>query len=242
MFWKRSVKCPITVEDQKWITDNLNWINDNVVNIISQPTIEPTKQFFNWKFSGEECDAYFALEKILKYTHFNTNNFQLHFYDSDEEFELMADNKFKIQTRLYSYSENSKLYTLGIGTFQSKNEIDLVTGITRQLCYHILVNIKRVSLDAKEIEGLIDLLAISFGFGIFIYSTMVPGEFFRFLTSGCHLSYLPQQVSAYAIAEIEMRKNNRKTPTWIQNSSTNFKSDFNKSIKYLKKHRTFIQE
>ena len=53
LFWKKSVNCPIT--------------------------IEPTKQFFNWEFNGKDDDAYFALEKIVKYTHFNTNNFQLHF-------------------------------------------------------------------------------------------------------------------------------------------------------------------
>jgi hypothetical protein len=236
MFGKRSVKCPITVEDQKWISNSLNWINDNVVNIINQPTIEPTKQFFNWEFNGKEEDAYFALEKIVKYAHFNTNNFQLHFYNREEEFELMCrlPQKNNTMTSFYFFSENNNMYTLGIGTTQLKNKIDLITGITRLLCYHLLVNLKSMSVDAKEVEGLIDLLAIAFGFGIFIYSTMQSSEFFQHLSFGGCSSYLPQQVSAYVMAEIEMRKNNSKTPIWIQNSSTNFKSDFKKSMKYLK--------
>jgi len=242
MFRKRSVKCPITVEDQKWITNNLNWINDNVVNILSQPTIEPTKQYFNWNFSGKEDDARFALDKIGDYINIETKSLQLEFFDENEEsklhFQSLCNQEKCIIDLMVYYSEDIGKYTIGIGFKEMENPNSLIAEIVYKLCHLVLVKFKGVCNEGEDFEGLTDLLMIANGFGIFINETMIisRGGLLQNLLGRqkTPLGYLPQQVMAYAMAEIEMRKQNRETPKWIKYCSTNFKSDFKKSMKYLK--------
>ena len=246
MFWKRLVECPIPVEDQKWITDKIDWINNNVVNIKNQPTIEPTQQYFKWKFSGDEEDAKFVLTKIGEYTNVDTKNIQLNFYDEDEEkkrvlkvfgLKLMKDN-FKNRIAGY-YSDDNGEYTIGIEIKQLKNSILLIATIIHELCHHILINLKGVRYKSIEDEWLTDLLAVSYGFGIFVGNSKFSiTQWQSNLNAGWSASsqgYLPQQVTGFALAKIEMRKNNGMTPKWLKYCSPNLKSDFKKSIKYLKK-------
>ncbi len=243
MFWKRSIECPITDEDQKWISNNLNWINYNVVNIISKPTIEPTKQYFKWKFSEDEEDAKFALAKIGEYTNVDTKNIQLHFYDEDEEKKRVLKefgiNLMKENNRIAGYySNHNDKYTIGIEIKQLKNSIFLIATIIHELCHHILINLKGVRYKSEEDEWLTDLLAIAYGFGIFIGNSKFSiTQWQSGISAGYSASsqgYLPQQVTGFALAEIEIRKNTRKTPKWIKYCSPNLKSDFKKSMKYLK--------
>jgi hypothetical protein len=243
MFRKRSIKCPLTVEDQNWIANNLDWINENVVNLSSQPTIEPTKQFFKWEFTGDKDDAKFLLVKIGEYANVDTKNIQLNFYDEDEEkkrvkkelgINIMKDNN-KI---VGYYSDDNNKYTIGIEIKQLQNSFYLIAIIIHELCHHILINLKSVPYKSEEDEWLTDLLAIAYGFGIFIGNskfsiTQWQGNLVAGWTASSQ-GYLPQQATGYAMAEIEMRKENKRNPKWLKYCTPNLKSDFKSSMKYLK--------
>jgi hypothetical protein len=83
------------------------------------------------------------------------------------------------------------------------------------------------------------LTAIAYGFGIFLGNSK-----FRFKQwqsgdgwggwSSSTQGYLPQQIIAYAMAEIQKRKNNLQ-PFWHDHLKRDFKKDFSKSLKYIEK-------
>ena len=64
MFWSKP-KSPITPEDQEWTEANLNWLLDEF-NEPKVKTVTPSKEFFNYQFTGKQQDAEYVLETVKK--------------------------------------------------------------------------------------------------------------------------------------------------------------------------------
>ena len=105
------------------------------------------------------------------------------------------------------------------------------------MSHYILIGIQNVYSDDEENEWLTDLFTIANGFGIFMGNTRF--EFNQWQSGdgwgGWQYSiqgYLPQQVIAYTMAEIEIRRSN-SIPEWTKYMKDDFKNDFVKSMDYL---------
>jgi hypothetical protein len=239
MFWKRKPKCTIELEDKKWIEDHLNWLDNNVVKIKNHPTILPTKEFFDWQFNGGEKDAEFVLNKVAEYCNVNPEKINLDFY-SEESIELdrgTFTQKEEGTGTAGLYVQQGNKYSILIEVQQLKRPNSLIATMAHELSHYVLLGQKDVYLEGEENEWLTDLLAITFGFGIFIGNTKF--EFNQWQSGdgwgGWQYSsqgYLPQQITAYAMAEIEIRRT-KEIPEWIDFLKNDFKNDFKKSMKFL---------
>ena len=239
MFWKRKPKCPITKEDKEWLEDHLNWLDKNVINLKKQDTILPTKRFFDWEFKGEEKDAEFILKKVGEYCNVNTESINLDFY-SEEAIELdrgTITQKEEGTGTAGLYLQKGNQFSILVEVQQLKKTNSLIATIAHELSHYVLLGQKGVYLEGEENEWLTDLLAIAYGFGIFIGNTKF--EFSQWQSGdgwgGWQSSmqgYLPQQITAYAMAEIEIRRT-KKIPDWINLLKNDFQNDFKKSMKYL---------
>lgn len=238
MFWNRKIKCPIEEEDKSWIENNLAWINENVVNIENQPTILPTKKFFDWNFTGKEEDAAFVLRKVGEYFKINTDKIKLDFY-SEEAVELdpgLFTQKEGGGTAGLYFQEGDE-YEIWIEVQQLKKLQSMIATMAHELSHYVLIGLKNIYTDDDENEWLTDLTAIAYGFGIFIgnstfsFSQWHSGDGWGGWRSSAQ-GYLPQQIIAYALAEIQHRKNEGK-PEWIKLLNKNLQHDFERSMKYI---------
>jgi len=75
-------KPTVTPEDQEWIEDAFIWFEQQYSRdyLKSLKIIEPTKEFFDYQFTGKEEDAEFALRKITEYMDIKGANIELYFF------------------------------------------------------------------------------------------------------------------------------------------------------------------
>jgi hypothetical protein len=239
MFWKNKQKCPIKDADKEWIEYQLNWINLNVISLAEQETFLPTKKYFNWNFEGEEKDAEFILRKVGEYCNVNVEKINLEFY-SEEAIELdrgTITQQVEGTGTAGQYVQEGDQFSILIEVQQLKKPNSLISTIVHELCHYVLIGLKEFSLEGEENEWLTDVLAIAYGFGIFIGNTKF--EFSQWQSGdgwgGWQYSiqgYLPQQIIAHVMAEIEIRRTN-SLPQWTNLLKGNFQKDFEKSMNYL---------
>ena len=87
MNWNKSYNCPIDQEDQNWIINMLQWINDEMFDLTTKEVILPTKQYFDHNFTGDISDAQYVLDSVGKYFDTDTSPIKLDFY-SEEPLEI----------------------------------------------------------------------------------------------------------------------------------------------------------
>lgn len=240
MFWNRKPKCPITPEDKQWIEKTLTWIDKNVVNLSNQPLILPNTDFFDREFTHTDQDAYYLLEKIGSYLHIDTSPISLFFYsEASQELApgLITQTEEGKGTAGW-YSQNEKGYSISIEIQQLQRTESLVATIVHELCHYVLLGIKQISLEGEENEWLTDLLSIAYGFGIFMgnskfyFNQWQSGDGWggwQYSTQG----YLPLQIIAYAMAEIQFRKNNTDL-SFTKYMTKDLKKNFLKSFKFIR--------
>ena len=239
MFWSKKKECPITIGDKEWIETHLNLLDEKIVSLKETATILPTKKYFNWDFSGKEKDAEFVMKRVGEYCSINTDEIILDFY-SEEAIELDRGTV----TQQIPGTGSAGMYIQEEGTFsifvevqQLKRPNSLIATIAHELSHYKLLGQNNLQLDGEENEWLTDLLAIAYGFGIFIGNSRF--EFSQFQSGdgwgGWQYSIqgtLPHQIIAYTMAELESRKHNTNQ-SWVKLLKPDFKKDFLKSKEYI---------
>lgn len=238
MFWNRKIKCPIDLEDKKWVEDKVTWLNTNIIDIRRQPTILPTKKFFNINYSGKERDAFDTLDIMSDYFQIDTNMIQLKFYSEkpaklDTHLRTQRDEGGTAGLYILDDDEN----TIMIEEQQLSQPNSLIATLAHELSHYIIMYEKGYHFEETENEFLTDLATIGFGFGIFLGNTKFN---FKQWQSGdgwggwsaSTQGYLPEQVIAYTMAEIQNRKQNLE-PDWVDHLHGDFKKQFKKSLKYI---------
>lgn len=240
MFWKKKKKCPIKLEDKNWVEEKLDWINTNFIDISRQPTILPTRKYFKSEFKGDEEDAYLVLDVISDYFQINSSRIKLGFYTERSEDQDVENGTYTKQEGSGSaglYIQDIDGCSIMIEMEQLKRPISLIATMAHELSHYLIMEEKGYYFDEYENEILTDLTAIAYGFGIFLgnskfkFNQWQSGDGWGGWSSSTQ-GYLPQQVIAYVMAEIERRKGSYSAP-WINFLEGSFQKDFEKSIKYL---------
>ncbi len=241
MFWKRKAKCPVTEEDKVWVEEKLDWFQTNFIDVCEQPTFTPTKKYFPYDFRGTEEDAEFILDILGDYFQLNTRRIYLDFYDQSHTdlgmgMSTQRESKGAVGLYLQDGEENSILIEVG----QLKDTTSLIATIAHELSHYLIMEEKGYYFEETENEFLTDMAVIAYGFGIFLGNSKFK---FKQWSSGdgwggwsaSAQGYLPQQIIAYTMAEIQRRKNDLE-PEWTTHMERNLKSYFNKSIRYIQEN------
>jgi len=213
MFWSNRKKCPGKSLDRIWIEKKLDWLNTNFINISKQPTILPTKKYFKSNFQGEEKDAYLVLEVLSTYFQINPSRIKLEFY-SERSHELgrgMITQRDGVGSSGLFYSDGYESSIL-IEEQQLRRPNSLIATIAHELSHYLIMDEKGYYFEEEENELLTDLTAIAYGFGIFLGNSKFKFQQWQSSDgwggwSSSTQGYLPQQIIAYTMAEIESRRN-----------------------------------
>lgn len=237
-------KPTVTSEDKEWIEDAFLWFEeqygaDYLKNV---RIIEPTKEFFNYEFSGIEKDAEYALEKCMEYMEIKNANVDLYFFsESPMEFEdegiIATHNEegFRSQSSnaIGKYSERGpNTFEIGLELSQLKNPQSMIATLAHELSHLILLGEGRLHENDEELT---DLNCIAMGFGIFLSNSL-----FNFQQWQGHShqgwqtnrqGYIPEQVAAYAMA---LFNNYQDNPTnWSQHLNKGIRKMYEKNLKFL---------
>jgi hypothetical protein len=241
MFWNRKPKLPITHEDKLWVDDSIAWVKTQVLPArhVQIKTVRPTTAFFDKKLNGTEEDAYFLFEKIKVLMDIETDDIVLEFFtdgriDNPDGSVLStnADLKGRSKSAAGYYTQDSEEIKILIETQQLKNPTSLIATIAHELAHFILLGENRIDPEDEMGEYLTDLLAVFYGFGIFMGNSK-----FHFNSNNMGWSiggqgYLPEQVIAYATASLALERG----------EDLEFKKFFNTSmLKYFEQCVTFLE-
>jgi hypothetical protein len=238
MFWSKP-KSPITPEDQEWTEGNLNWLLDEFKDP-KVKTITPSKEFFDYNFTGKQKDAEFILEIVKKQMDIQSVNFELEYFSEHNEKDYQEygisqseglNDSYKSAAGTYQETESGKTI-ISIETKQLNNPVALIATISHELAHHKLLGENRIE---ENDEFLTDLTAIFFGFGIFLNNSKFN---FNQWQSGSHqgwgmntTGYLPKQIICFALAWLNYY---RQDETDVYEHLDKEGSKFHKkSLKYL---------
>jgi len=243
MFWNRKTKCPVTEQDRIWIEKKLDWVNTNVINLEKQPTILPDKKYFERDFTGDEDDAHYILEVLSLYFQINPKKIHLNFYSEEtQKFSSgLRTERLKKAGTAGLYIQDGYKSFIEIEVQQLKKTPSLIATMAHELSHYILITDKGYFFEGDENEWLTDLTAIAFGFGIFMgnsrfqFNKWQNGDGWSGWSSSAQ-GYLPEQVIAYAMAEIQFRKKEMK-PKWTNYLERGIKKYFQKSLKYIAENK-----
>ena len=242
MFWKKKIKSPITKEDEEWLNSDLKWLKEvlSLPHFLEIKTITPTKNYYNIDFTGIEDDAHFVLNRTMELMCIK-NNVKIELIFFNDSLVEMNDGtilttpadlngKWESSAGIYVTEENkTKIY---IEKQQLKNPTSLIATIAHELSHVILLG---ENIIEENDEFLTDLMAITYGFGIFLgnsrfnFSQYSNGNMIGWQTNS--QGYLPEQIIAFfmALLSVERKEN------------TDYKKFLNKTmLKYFKQSIAFL--
>ena len=241
MLWKKKRKCPVTIDDEEWLNSDLGWLKDllNEPHFLEIKTVTPTKKFYNRDFTEIEADAQFVLERTKELMCIENEKIELKFFD-DSKVEMddgsvlttPADinGSWESATGFYEEKENNTI--IYIERQQLKNPISLIATIAHELSHAILLGEKIIE---ENDEHLTDLMAITYGFGIFLgnsrftFSQFNKGGMLGWESSS--QGYLPEQVIAFSMAWLSLKRNeNVDYKKFLNKTMLKY---FNQSYNYL---------
>ncbi|MFD0796638.1 ankyrin repeat domain-containing protein [Maribacter chungangensis] len=242
MFWKTKPKLPVTPNDQIWVEESLSFLKDSlgVEKLLDISTVTPTKEFFNRDFDNSKTDAEFILERCTALMDIPRDKITLEFYSEENNYlddgtllSTTADIYGKSKGTAGTYQKHGENATIRIETGQLKHPDSLVATIAHELAHEKLLGENRI---VRNHEYLTDLTAIAYGFGIFIANTKFQfrsGKGNGFGWKMQSQGYLPEQVSAYAMASLALKKKeiHHDYKEYLDSSVRKY---FEQSLAYLK--------
>ncbi|MEM8937917.1 MAG: hypothetical protein AAGC64_01065 [Bacteroidota bacterium] len=213
MFWKRKKKLPITEEDKVWVDEALNWLCKELgeAHFMKMQTVTPTADFYDRTFDGTEEDARFILDRTKEIMGLRKAKIKLHFF-SDSPIETddgtilttPADIEGQWKSAAGTFEQRKGKTIISIERQQLKNPISLIATISHELAHEILLGQNRIE---ENDEYLTDLTAITYGFGIFIGNSRFEFSASGFGWQSSGQGYLPEQIIAYAMAWLSIKRN-----------------------------------
>ncbi|MDO1501823.1 hypothetical protein Q2T40_16940 [Winogradskyella maritima] len=217
MFWKKKPKLPITSEDKAWVDDCLKWLRSELSerHFLEIKTVTPTKDFYNRTFDGTEDDAHFILKRTMELMCIKDVDIELEFFSDNavhsEDGSILTtpseeiDGSWDSAAGIYEMKDGElKIY---IEREQLKRTISLIATIAHELAHQILIGENRIE---KNDEYLTDLVAITYGYGIFLGNSRFDFSTFSTFDGGGWQSsaqgYLPEQVIAYTMAKLSFER------------------------------------
>lgn len=241
MFWNKKLKLPITPDDKEWVEDALIAIkNDFGEDYFREiTTVLPNKKFYDNEFSGSENDALFVLNQTKLYMDIDSDAFALKFF-SDQPVTMADGTVLSSPASIDGtwnsaagiYEETEGVTTIYIERSQLKNPLSLIATVAHELSHYILLGEGRI--DEND-EYLTDLVAIVYGFGIFLgNSRFTYSSFSNYKESGWQMSskgYLPEQIIAYAMAWLCVYRNEERE--WEKMLNATMLKHFQESVRYI---------
>lgn len=237
-FRKKTPECPLSEEEEAWIKRRLSLVDQKLFKLSSHQLILPNADFFPFELHQEEEDAHLILNQIAKLIGENVDEIELKFY-SEQPLDLGEGKKTRRDTTkgtAGTYQFFTNIISIEVG--QLKHSEKLVATMIHELCHYFMQNKYGKYSWGKDEELMTDLLAIAYGFGVFMGNAKYNFQQYQTGTrqgwSWSTQGYLKLAMIAHSIAIIELKKGNKVIrPKWFKHLNLDFKQAYRKSMRHL---------
>jgi hypothetical protein len=250
MFGRR-VQCPVEVADREWIEESFSWLAGRFgVSLLTNGVILPTSEYFPEPFSGEQKQLHALVTGVASAMGL-AQSAQL------TAVPLVRGSGAGVErglTGCVGYPGGAFRGGEGDGVIAldpalMSRPIALVATVAHMLGHLSFAGKRGIPARRTSREGLIDLLAVYSGFGIFSANAAVQVEVDPRANERAALSYglstgrltfhrcgyLTEQVHGYALACLALMRGETR-PTWSRHLDTNPRVYMKQSLRYLAQH------
>jgi len=250
---KNNNDCPIDTKMRLWMENAFLWLATQFGhdNVLTKPMLLPTSEHFPIVYDGSKVSLSKTAEIIAQQMEIDINEINLDTYEQNiQEFsgdfgnrmwtEVDKDSDEKLTAGLFFDKNSQGKYDILIEKKNLSDPENLVATLAHEFSHIKLIGEKR--LDFND-EQLTDLTPVVFGLGIFNANSAFK-EHKSFDSYGHNsIGYLKQREWGYALALYAFFRQEENSD-WIKYLTTNIKSDFKKSMDFIKDNidKVFIEE
>lgn len=244
-------KCPVDDETREWIDNAFQWLIDELsIEVLREAQIVlPTEEYFPDPYNGSRVSIRKMLDRVCGFMDIDPALVEIRFFENNDSsrFHPLAAGESSERHALGTYQmRRDGKYAISLDTMQATNPEMMVATIAHELGHVILLGEGRLSEDYEDHEPMTDLVTVFYGLGIFnANSSFVFEQFTNAQFQGGRAGsagYLSEEMFGYALALFAYLRRESK-PKWTIHLSTNVKSYFKSSSKYLNKTEglTFVK-
>ena len=235
--------CPVDSETKAWLDESFGWLIDEfgIEVLRTVDVVLPTEQFFPNDFDGSATSVRELVVRICDYMDVDSDTIDLQLFENLDEFRihpLASDGTSRSHAiGTYHRHANGKC-TVSLDMTRVKNPEAMVATIAHELGHVILLGEDRLDDDYPDHEPMTDLVTVFYGLGVFnanssfVFEQWTNAQFQGWQAS--RTGYLSEEEFAYALALFAYLRGEHE-PAWKSFLSTNIKSYFKSSLKYLLK-------
>lgn len=253
-----SPKLPVLEEDRQWVNDGFNRL-DRLLGrrrLLEAKVVEPTAKDFPDPYdrTQEAVEALFGW--VCNYMQVNRRDVTLEIFpdETDDLQEILPSwhsdgGSHPAGLYLHSHERNNPSeeaesgMVIAIRNSMLKDPMSLVATMAHELGHVILLGGNLPTHDTPDHEPMTDLLTVFLDLGIFTANSAARFTQFQDNTragwSTQRLGYLPEPVFGYALAKFATERAEHK-PAWAKHLSTNVRSDFNQSMRWLAANLNYV--
>lgn len=240
----QSSGCPITPDDRRWIENSFAWFGEQLGGDIvrHRPVILPTGEFFPKKFVPDWDGAEELLGRVCRWMDIDRGSILLDIYEEDEVPHYgFGTHRSDGAAGHLAWDEATRRWVVAINQNMMDDPMAVVAVMAHESAHIHLFGAGRVDPEVEEDhEPLTDLLAIYFGFGVFVGNSAFRSDQtdygFAAKWNARRVGYLPEPMIGYALALTALAKQQTE-PDWVEYLAYGIRKPFEKSLAYLLKQR-----
>ncbi len=236
-------KPPLTDEQSSWVDDGFERLGQILGRnrMIDAQVVLPIVEHFPDPYDGTERSLDTLFRRVCGYMKFEADRVELEVRtDRDAEIREKVpfwQGKSSQPAGLYSRSSLDSQFVIAIRDSLLRNPLAVVATLAHELVHTILLGEALIDRSMEDMEPFTDLTTVYLGFGVFSANASLRFEQHQdYSTQGWSvqtLGYLSQEVYGHALAKFATERGEVR-PEWAQQLSTNVRSYFKRSHKWLR--------
>lgn len=235
----RVPRCPITPDDRLWIENSFAWFDEEFGgNVLRNgPVILPDETCFPEYYTADLAGVEDLFERVCDMMEVDRDSLLLDVYDPDEGPNFVNESwRADDSAGHLLWDETTRCWVIGLDNRMMVDPMAVVAVLAHEISHVHLFGFGRVHPEEEDHEPLTDLLAIYYGFGVFLGNSAFRSELKDSGTTSTfrarRLGYLPEPMIGYALALTAIAKNDTAAP-WKKHLEFGIKSPFEASLKCL---------
>lgn len=232
----------VSPDDKAWLEESFLWLMQDLrKDILRDPVILPTAEFFPDEYAGRQQDVMPLLRRVCEYMNVDPAILKLEFYsesNADGLSNILPYYESQGNLTAGHYRKRKDKHIIAIETSQLNDTMSLVGTIAHELGHVILLGGNRIPPDYEYHEPLTDLLTVNYGLGLFTANSAFT--FSQWEAGGKYgwqsrrLGYLSEEMFGYALALFAWVRAEQK-PVWRTHLKGNVRPYLEDSLAYLAK-------
>lgn len=244
MFWI-TPKLPVDAETKAWIDEAFVWLIDELGRdvLTSVDVILPVEDYFPDPYNGSRASIRRMLDRVCEYMDVDPALVEVRFVEHEDLAQvhpLAAGGDTREHALGTYHMRRDGKHAVSLDMSQAADPQMMVATIAHELGHVILHGEGRLDQEYDGHEEMTDLITVFYGLGVFtanssfVFEQWTNSQYHGWRAGGA--GYLSEEAFAYALALFAHLRGETK-PAWRKHLSTNVRSYFKSSLRYLEKFK-----